>query len=478
MVNKKMIKSVMKIKTACFYTFLLVFFFVGLLWFCRPSVSETEKRELTKFPEMTVSGVLDGSFWHGVDLWYSDTFPLREQLIECNGFIQSLYGDRSSQLIVDDGHHADDIPDIPTRPSGTDAPITDPGTDEPPMTDAPGTVEPPTTDAPGTDVPGTDTPGTDAPVTDAPVTDAPPDTGNNDPQEGEMKGNVYVSGDTGYRLYFFNRKNSEKFAEVINRAYDKYSGTCDIYCIIPPLNSILLNQATQDKLKISDQGRAIEYMYALMKEGVRTVDAYGSISAHKNEYIYFRTDHHWTALGAYYAYTAFAKSKGVTAHTLDMFERQEYPGFLGTGYSESQSQAMKNNPDTVIAYVPFGTNKMTMRQKDGKEVAWRVVNNVKNYHAGAKYACFAGGDQPYAYAHNPTITDGSACVLIKDSYGNAFVPFLIDHYEYVYWIDYRYYDGTLTALIKDKGIDDVIFCPNIYSTGVSSVINHLTALMP
>ena len=80
--------------------------------------------------------------------------------------------------------------------------------------------------------------------------------------------------------------------------------------------------------------------------------------------------------------------------------------------------------------------------------------------AGLKYNCFIGGDNPYTEIYNPTITDGSSCVIIKESYGNAFVPFLVDHYQTIYVIDYRYYQGNLTQFIQEHGVNDLIFLNN------------------
>ena len=72
---------------------------IGLLMFLRPTVSMAEKRELAKFPEFTIEGLWDGSFFKAIDIWYSDTYPLRETMILASQKLQSLYGDRDEQII-------------------------------------------------------------------------------------------------------------------------------------------------------------------------------------------------------------------------------------------------------------------------------------------------------------------------------------------------------------------------------------------
>ena len=106
-----------------------------------------------------------------------------------------------------------------------------------------------------------------------------------------------------------------------------------------------------------------------------------------------------------------------------------------------------------------------------------MVNDVSDYASSVKYGCFAGGDQPYNEVENPAITDGSACLVIKDSYGNAFIPFLVDHYQYLYWVDFRYYKGSIYDLVEQKGIRDVVVVQNIYNTAAEGTLSSLQALI-
>ncbi len=466
-------------KLTLFFAVLFAIGTVGLMWFLRPSVSEMEKRELTKFPEFSPSALVDGSFCRELDVWYADTFPSREFFVSMSAGMHSLFGDRSQQ-IINNGEAGDNIPDDipddipdPVEPSGTEPP-------SPPVTDAQGT------DVPGTDVPGTDAAVTDSPETEPPVTEPPatepPATEPPEPpvtdQNGEMAGSLYLSGNSAYGLYYFKKARVDVFADVMNKTYSAIGGRTKMWCIVAPLSSgVLLGDAVIEKLGASDQGRAIEYAYSVMNSGIGKISAYDALVPHRDEYIYFRTDHHWTALGAYYTYRAFAKAKGMTPHELSDFETRTFEGFLGTYYTSSRSGKLAATPDTVTAYVPMGTNSMKYRAKDGSEVKWNIVRNVDSYGASVKYSCFAGADQSYAEAHNPNITDGSACIVVKDSFGNAFIPFLIDHYEHVYWIDFRYYKESLSDLVGKTGASDVIYIVNIYNISSSGNVSKMASLV-
>ena len=93
---------------------------------------------------------------------------------------------------------------------------------------------------------------------------------------------------------------------------------------------------------------------------------------------------------------------------------------------------MAANPDTLETYTPMGTNDALIQPAEGEPFQWFVVSDVTDYAPGAKYSSYIGGDNPFTTIQNPGIQDGSSCVVIKESYGNAFVPWLVDHYQNVY----------------------------------------------
>ena len=154
----------------------------------------------------------------------------------------------------------------------------------------------------------------------------------------------------------------------------------------------------------------------------------------------------------------------------------DFDGFKGSYYTQLQLDSLAENPDIVQAWVPMGTNDMTYTDVDGGVVDWEVINDVSEWDPGTKYNCFIGGDQPFCEIHNPDIDDGSSCMVLKESYGNAFVPWLVDHYETVYVVDYRYYNENVVDFCKDHDVSDLIVINNISiiaSTDVSGKISSL-----
>ena len=417
-------KKTDSVKIILFAATMAVFFVIGLAFFLRPTESENEKRKLTEFPKFTISSFLSGEWTNQVSLWYSDTYPMREGMISANSVMESFYGITGEQIIS--GGNADEIPSTPVNGEVVFNPTDDGG--------------------------------------------------------GEKIQGMYVNGDTAYQLYAFNQQNSDSYVALINKFASQVEGKAQVYDMIVPLHyQIAISRETAGKYGASDCESAINYMYENLSGSITSVDTLPYLISHNTEYLYYRTDHHWTARGAYYAYQAFCSAKGINATPLGNYQRLQFDGFLGTLYAEAgQPSAMKSSPDFVEAFVPTGTNKITVTEKSGNIVDYQIVNKQTDAWypaAGAKYNCFIAGDNPISEIHNSNISDGSSIVVVKESYGNAFIPFLVDSYEHVYVIDYRYWSGDLADFVIDNDIGDVLFLNVVNVTSTSARLNELSQII-
>lgn len=287
---------------------------------------------------------------------------------------------------------------------------------------------------------------------------------------------VYRVGDTGYEMYTYVESTAKKYADNINAIADAVEGTATVYMLPAPLSSgITLPDALYGKDIFSDQKAAEDGIIGFMNDKVVSVPLNKAMMAHRGEYIYFRTDHHWTATGAYYAYAEFCKAAGKTPTPLESYETEEFPGFLGTFYRDTnESSHLGDNPDTVVAYHPLSADAtLDYTDKNGQVIRWPIIYDQSSAPASYKYGTFVGGDQPYTIIKNPALTDGSSCVVVKESFGNAFVPFLVDHYETVHVIDYRYWEGSVSDFVKTNGVDDVLFVNNLSAIRSSVLVGYL-----
>ena len=427
-------------KILVFGAVLAVMTFIGLLWFLRPTTSNVEKRTLTEFPRLTWSGFWDGSFFSGVDTWYADTYPLRESMISGNQSLQENYGMRGDQLVVNVGMVVEEIPEVGENTGAEEE-----------NQDGAAPAEAPTPTPTATPVDGTVH------------------------EKGDIQGNIYITNNCGYILYGFTQSGANQFIQGFNDFYNNVKDKVEVYLVVAPVNSgVMLDEEVLADMGSSDEREALNYIFGQLDDGIHKVNVFDNMRMHNAEYLYFHTDHHWTALGAYYAYQVFCEEKGIEPHDFRDYETIEFPNFIGTLYSYSnRAAALAANPDTVIAYYPKGTNDMTMTMANGSTYNWFIVNDVSSYPNTELYATFTGGDNPFSYAHNPSITDGSAVCVIKDSYGNAFIPWLVDHYEHIYWLDVRYTQNTITQMVEEYGVQDVILMCHLFNASSDGITSYL-----
>ena len=295
-----------------------------------------------------------------------------------------------------------------------------------------------------------------------------------------QSGGVYVVGSAGYEMYNYVGSLAEKYQSTVNAVADSLSGVSQVYAMAIPLSSgITLPDELFSDIPGSDQAQAEKDILAGMGQNVKTIPLHDVMMSHRTEYIYFRTDHHWTALGAYYAYVQFCTAKGITPHNLSDYEVSQFPGFLGSFYNDGgKPDAMKNDPDTVNAYHPVSATA-SMKYGDNENstlTGGQVIFDESTASASLKYGTFIMGDNPFTVIENPEVSNGESCIVVKESFGNAFVPFLVDHYQTVYVVDYRYYSGSITQLARDKGVKDVLFVNNLSAIRGSYQVGKLAGV--
>ena len=402
---------------------------------------------------------LNGEYFSDVSTWYSDTYPFRDALVSADQKLKGLYGIESKTMMVGEEKQADEIPDINDNTEAvtetTTAATTEAATED---TEAGATTE--------------------ATTEKVREVDPPDSKGMDEEIQNQIQQNLYVKGDAAYSVYYFGKENCTNYVAALNNVAAELKGQTTVYNILVPNNSgVMLSEDELSKLAGSDQEQAIDYYYSIESDDVKTVDTIKTLREHNDEYLYFRTDHHWTQLAAYYVYQNFCKVKGIEAHDLTYYDKKEFKNFLGTFYSTLGNSNMEANPDTVDAYVPKGTNDMTFWDTDGKEWNWNVIYDVDSWASSSKYMTFIGGDRPMEVIENPQIKDGSSCVVLKESYGNCFVPFLVDHYQTVYVLDYRYTTVNVLDFVKEKQADDLIIINNITIIGSTSVVDLISGLL-
>ncbi len=326
------------------------------------------------------------------------------------------------------------------------------------MTTEPTSTEPePSTMEPSTEesvVPTT----TVEPTTTEPITTEEP---TQEPEVDSM-GQLMLVGNRAVELPEVDYDAIHRYAETVTKIATALEGVQTYSVLVPNASEFYI--PASHRQEENSQKNMIDYAYANMGNSVKKADAYAVLAEHSKEEIYFRTDHHWTQLGAYYAYTAFCEAAGLTPAPLSEYERKSMGEFVGSMYGflsgYPQREILREEPDEFFYYV--SKQSIKTRYYDDGRLSWAgkidLFNEVSSIYN--KYLCFLGGDHPVTVIE--TDVEGPVCLLVKESYGNAFAPWLTAHYSKIICIDPREFnrDGmpslNLAAFAQQQGVDDCI----------------------
>ena len=424
-----------------FFVVMTVLTIVSFLIPLRPTVSNSENRELAKFPEFSVSAVVSGDYFDDISTWFSDTFPGRERWLQISSDISSLHG--YSEISIE-GSLEPVTDEIPVNVQAT-VPQYRPEND-------------------------TATVPAEEETTPVPEESQPEDKGwggVNAGADAEISlGTAIQIGDSAFNQLGFSQFQSDRYISTLNSyaAAVKDLGVRVISCPAPTAVGILVEKEYLEKLNCAPQDDMINYLHSGMSNDIVKVDTFSNIVAHNDEYIYFRTDHHWTALGAYYAYEALCNTAGLEAAPLDSFEPWDQGVFEGSLFGKV-SRPHKLKKDTLTAYIPQGEITMVTYNQQGFPSEKPLLMDKTNEPENARYMTFMSGDYPLSEITNESIPDGPTCVVLKDSYGNCFVPFLTQNYHKIYAVDYRKFASmSLRSFVEKYEVDDVIFAPYLIAT--------------
>lgn len=196
-------------------------------------------------------------------------------------------------------------------------------------------------------------------------------------------------------------------------------------------------------------------------DGVSSIDCLSQIAGHANEYIYYRTDHHWTSLGAYYAYGAAAKTLGYSALGSGEFNIETASSdFRGTLFSKTLDDTI--TPDEMNYYIPAsGEQKVTMVCKNGMEINTYESLYVREFlEQKDKYSSFTGSNVPIVDI-TTDVDNGKSLLIIKDSYAHSLVPFLANHYSHITMVDLRYINTDIGMLVDLDEYDQALVMYNV-----------------
>lgn len=300
----------------------------------------------------------------------------------------------------------------------------------------------------------------ESPPSESAAPAAPPTEG----QEGEVSGSIFVLEDgRGLMLYGISYGLGRNYAKSVNAYKEALGANVNVYSMIVPTH--ITFYLPEKYSEVSDKELPhIEDVNAHLS-GIIPVDVYPALNEHVNEEIFYRTDHHWTQLGAYYAAKKFAETALVPFDELSQYEKHEKGGYIGTFYGSSNNNPLiKNNPETFFWYTPkrgYTVTYYDTNAENGKEGKYFYDPDTFSSTVEWNLTYMAGNSR---IAHiNTTQKNGRKLMIIKDSYADSLAPCLFGSFEDIWIVDMRFCTTSAVQLAKDKGITDLLFCSNTFS---------------
>ena len=196
----------------------------------------------------------------------------------------------------------------------------------------------------------------------------------------------------------------------------------------------------------------IDYLYSsVISAG--TVDLLSPLSAHREEDLFYRTDHHWTSLGAFRGYEGLAEPLGFLSRERSAYtEKTVSDSFRGTACSSSGFFWVSPDTMEIFREPPEG---LTVEKHESGAVSSASLYEESMLLTKDKYRFFLGGNTPRAVLRTGN-QDLPSLLILRDSYADSLAPFLLDHFSEIHLLDLRYYRGSVQAYISDNDIDQVL----------------------
>lgn len=253
----------------------------------------------------------------------------------------------------------------------------------------------------------------------------------------------------------FNYKQFNKNIQSVN-AFISHFNDKNVSVMVAPTAGLILKDKLPKYAPIFNQNEAINIIRDEVKDS-NFVDLRDTLHAHRDSYIYYKTDHHWTSLGAFYGYEEWCHQNSLTVNILDYNIKTVTQSFKGSLYSKVLNR--NSTSDSIDIFDEKDSKSYSVYYNFGKSNN-NSIYDFEKLNSKDKYQVFFGGNHSEIKIETKN-KNGKHLLVFKDSYANAFIPFLIKDYESICVIDLRYFNKDLKKYISDNTISDVLILYNI-----------------
>ena len=285
---------------------------------------------------------------------------------------------------------------------------------------------------------------------------------------------VYLGKD-GYLLEDFEKPNEENVSKNLKAISDFSNKYKDVkqYMLISPTAVSILRDKLPVAAPVEDQQKYLDEYSKKLDSNITFVDTYATLLEHKSEDLYYKSDHHWTTLGAFYSYQKLAEDMELSSKDSDDYDIELVSNsFEGALASES---GYKTDLDKIKVYIPKDENDQVVVNYEEEQKKTATLYDSEKLEQKDKYQVFLGGNHPIVKI-DTTSDSGKTLLIFKDSYANCFVQFLTTHFSKIILVDPRYYYEDIDELMKNEGVDEVLYLYNANTffsdTSLAPVLNN------
>ena len=268
----------------------------------------------------------------------------------------------------------------------------------------------------------------------------------------------------------YDKSDVESSLNAMNRFAETHPDIQVSFMMAPTVQELYTSKIPSYAGYLSEK-TFIDECYKKMN-GISTVDCLSYLTGHSSEYVFYRTDHHWTSLGAYYGFSALAESMGIDCPALDFYADRHVISeeFYGTTWSSSGFSWV--GPDTMEIFVNEPEGLKVTSYPEGSPVEGKLYD-FSFLEKKDKYSTFMGGNCPLHEI--VTGTEGKPSLLIiRDSYTDSLLPLLLDDFSEIHVLDLRYYRASLKSYIEQNDFDSVLVCYSVSNFSTDSNIFPLS----
>ncbi|HBN11879.1 MAG TPA: hypothetical protein DIW26_04790 [Ruminococcus sp.] len=267
----------------------------------------------------------------------------------------------------------------------------------------------------------------------------------------------------------------DKSVDAINK-FSENNSSVPVYCLLAPTSAGIYMDELPKNAPQEDQKALIDYVYGNLNDNITTIDVYNILYTMKDEYIYYRNDHHWTSLGAYYAYNATIQKLGFSPIVYDKYDIEHASdSFKGTFYSTSLYDKVKADTIDIYRY-DEGANVTDYIVNDGKSETEYDSIYFRDYLTQKdKYSTYLGPNQPLVTIKTDVHND-KKLLVIKDSYAHCFAPFLTQHYSEITLIDLRYIGVSAEDVVNISDYSQVLVLYNASTFSTDDNVKKLSVM--